>query len=102
MELLPPVGWADVATKHDLQGFESRFEVGFAAIGSRFAELDTRFDLVDARFDMVERRLTALEGRMDALDGRMGRIESELRAQTWKLMTLMVGVVGVVVAAVRL
>ncbi len=67
MELLPPVGWADVATKHD----------------------------VDARFDVVDQRLDRLEQRMDEL-------AREIRAQTWKLMTLMVAVVGVVVAAVRL
>ncbi len=66
MELLPPVGWADVATKHD----------------------------VDARFDVVDQRLDRLEQRMDEL-------AREIRAQTWKLMTLMVAVVGVVVAAVR-
>jgi hypothetical protein len=67
MELLPPVGWADVATKHD----------------------------VDARFDVVDQRL-------DRLDQRMDELAREIRAQTWKLMTLMVAVVGVVVAAVRL
>jgi len=67
MELRPPVGWAEVATKHD----------------------------VDVRFDAVEQRLGRLEQRMDD-------VTREIRAQTWKLMTLMVAVVGVVVAAVRL
>lgn len=38
MELLPPVGWADVATKHDL------------------AQLETRMDL---RFESLEHRMTA-------------------------------------------
>ena len=81
MELLPPVGWADVATKHDLLALDARFE---------------------GRFVALETRMGGLEHRMDGLDGRMARLESELRAQTWKLMTLMVAVVGVVVAAVRL
>ena len=35
MKLLPLVGWADVATKHDLAAFEER--------------IDLRFQLVDAR-----------------------------------------------------
>jgi hypothetical protein len=34
MELLPPVGWADVATKHDLDVLEHRLE----------ARLDARFE----------------------------------------------------------
>ena len=63
MELLPPVGWADVATKQDL-----------LAIDQRLGRLELRFD----------------------------ELAREIRAQTWKLMTLMVAVVGVVVAAVRL
>jgi hypothetical protein len=66
MELLPPVGWADVATKHDLLGIEQRLE------------------------------------RLEHLEVRMDELAREIRAQTWKLMTLMVAVVGVVVAAVRL
>jgi hypothetical protein len=63
MELLPPVAWADVATKRDVS--------------------------------QVDQRLARLELRMDD-------VTREIRAQTWKLMTLMVAVVGVVVAAVRL
>ena len=70
MELLPPVGWADVATKQDLH------------------VMDRRFEGIDQRLDVIERRLDD--------------VAREIRAQTWKLMTLMVAVVGVVVAAVRL
>jgi hypothetical protein len=70
MELLPPVGWADVATKQDLLP--------------------------------IEHRLGGVEQRLDRIDQRMDELGREIRAQTWKLMTVMVAVVGVVVAAVRL
>ena len=39
MELLPPVGWAYVATKHDV---------------------DRRFDVVDQRLERVEQRMDEL------------------------------------------
>jgi hypothetical protein len=81
MELLPPVGWADVATKQDLAHLE--------------AVMDARFDVIDVRFGAGESRLERLEGKVDD-------VAREIRAQTWKLMTLMVAVVGVVVAAIRL
>ena len=78
MELLPPVGWADVATKHDLLALEAR---------------------MDARFTP---RFEALEARMGKVEDKVDEISREIRAQTWKLMTLMVAVVGTVVAALRL
>lgn len=41
MEYLPPVGWADVATKRDLDALEERFElrleIGLAGIRSEMA-----------------------------------------------------------------
>jgi hypothetical protein len=70
MELLPPVGWADVATKQDL--------------------------------GVLDSHMGALETRMGSLENKVDDIARELRAQTWKLMTLVVAVVGTVVAAVRL
>jgi len=45
MELLPPVGWADVATKRDLDALEER--------------MNLRFDLVDRRFEAFEHKLLA-------------------------------------------
>jgi hypothetical protein len=39
MELLPPVGWADVATKHDFASLEQRMDDKFGRFG---AELEAR------------------------------------------------------------
>ena len=56
MELLPPVGWADVATKQDLGHLEA---------------------LMDARFGGVERRLDALE----RLEGKVDEVAREIRGR---------------------
>jgi hypothetical protein len=81
MELLPPVGWADVTTKQDLAHLETVMSV--------------RFDAVDHRFDVVEFRLDRLESKFDDMT-------REIRALTWKLVTVVIAVVGTVAAAVRL
>jgi hypothetical protein len=85
MELLPPVGWADVATKHDLLALESR--------------VDLRFDAVDLRFDSVDLRFENLEHRFDA------KLERELRRMQLTMLTLLITgflatILAVVLAAV--
>ena len=42
MEMLPPVGWADVATKRDLDALESKFDLRLEAFEQRLrAEIAT-------------------------------------------------------------
>ena len=74
MELLPPVGWADVATKHDLMHLET--------------VMNMRFEAADAR--------------MEGFEVRLEDLAREIRTLPWKLTTLMVAVVGVVIAGIRL
>lgn len=62
MEMLPPVGWADVATKRDLDALEERMNLRFEFVDQRFDRLEERFD---QRFELVDQRFEALEERFD-------------------------------------
>ena len=42
MAYLPPVGWTDVATKHDLHALEERIDLRFEAFGHRLDGLEHR------------------------------------------------------------
>jgi hypothetical protein len=86
MELLPPVGWADVATKQDLAALEGR--------------IDARFDRVDARFASLDQRFELMEHKV------LGIMERELRQLTWRLFAIygatMTAMVGAVIAVAKL
>ena len=72
MQHLPPIGWADVATKHDLAGLEERIELRFHVADTRFEAL---LEVLDARFDGVDLGFGALEGRMTgAIEGAQRRM----------------------------
>ena len=90
IEHLPPVGWADVATKHDLAALEERMELRFARVGDRFDRVDQRFDRIEERFD---ERLGAASSDLRA------SFEHQLRKQT---TTMMFGLVGVVMTMAAL
>src|ERR1041384_5885891 len=73
MEMMPPVGWADVATRRDLDALEER--------------MNLRFELVDQRFEALEHKLVA------AFRGELLAQSNLITAQTRTLVIANIGTV---------
>lgn len=93
MSLLPPVGWADIATKHDLHELEARIDL-------RFARLEERFNAVDERFTTYDERLEGMEQRILATVHRA--LAEQTRTLTFALVGAMASMASVSIAAMAL
>ncbi len=80
MQLLPPVGWGDVATKHDI------------------ARLEQRLDRVDQRFDRVDQRFDRVEERLDTLDVRVAGLQSSFVGWLLASQATVVAIIGAATA----
>jgi hypothetical protein len=88
MELLPPVGWADVARQSDL-----------VAVRGEMAQI--RGEMAGIRGEVAE-----LRGELGGVRGEIAELRGEIKTQVPKLyaanLASMIGVAGLVLAAAKL
>jgi hypothetical protein len=114
MELMPPVGWADVATKRDLDALEERMHLRFELVDRRFEGVDRRFDALEQRFGALDERFGASEHKLMAafraelltqtnvLTAQMNGMTAQIRVLILGIIGTMVSVAALVVGALRL
>jgi len=92
MSMLPPVGWADVATRRDLDGLQSATRQEMALLRSDIRhemaklrtelkgdihDLHTEFSGLEGKFGQLEGKFGQLEGKFGQLQGQFGELRSE-------------------------
>ncbi len=98
------MGWADVATKHDLAELEERISLRFERLEEH---VDGRFNVIGERFNVIDERFNRMDERFDAVGDRIAASASDLRASfehelRSQITTVMFGLVSVVLTMAAL
>jgi predicted nuclease with TOPRIM domain len=106
MELLPPVGWADVARQSDLVALRGEMAQLRGALTGEVAGVQGEFAELRGEFAELRGEFAELRGEFAELRGESAELRGEVKAQLPKLiaanMASMIGVAGLVLAAAKL
>ena len=110
MELLPPVGWTDLARQSDLvaiRGEMTGLRGEMTGLRGEMAELraELKGEITDLRAEL-KGEMAEMRGEMADMRGEMARMSARIDAQIpkflWANVPIMFGVAGLVLAAGKL
>lgn len=90
MEHLPPVGWADVATKADVDHLATVIGLRFDVVTHHLAEHDRRFDQLEARMVTREDLATLRSELRDEMAATTAELRNEMHGSSDRLRSEMV------------
>jgi hypothetical protein len=128
MNLVPPVGWGDIATRRDLVNLDGKIDGAAERLDAKIdraverldakidavaGQLDAKISAVDVKIDavaerldnkidaldsMCDRRFSALETRLDGLDARLDRMNQSFITWVFAAQGAVVAAIGILLA----
>lgn len=95
MDMLPPGGWDEVASKSDLRDLRSELRADIADVRGEIAEL--RGDIA-----RIHERLAEVPTRRELVEIVDARVAIAMRSQLFAIVAMQVATIGGVIAAIRI